>query len=45
MADRWSAVAPVDLVVAPDGPHGFTQFPGTLSARVNAHILSWVGKL
>lgn len=45
MADRWSAVAPVDLVVAPDGPHGFTQFPGPLSARVNAHILSWVGKL
>ncbi len=42
MADRWSAVAPVDLVVVPDGPHGFTQFPGPLSARVNAHILSWV---
>jgi acetyl esterase/lipase len=42
MAQRWRAVAPVELQVVPEAPHGFIHFPTPLAAPVLAHAQAWI---
>jgi acetyl esterase/lipase len=42
MAARWGAVAPVELQVVPEAPHGFIHFKTPLAGIVLAHVRRWV---
>jgi acetyl esterase/lipase len=42
MAARWQAVAPVELHVIPEAPHGFIHFPTPLAPIVLAYVQTWI---
>jgi acetyl esterase/lipase len=42
LARRWEKVAPVDLNLLPEAPHGFIHFPGLLGKAACAHTHAWI---
>ncbi|TWI70050.1 acetyl esterase/lipase [Pseudoduganella lurida] len=42
MAQRWRAVADVELHVLPEAPHGFLHFPTPLGRVVQLHTHAWI---
>jgi acetyl esterase/lipase len=42
MAQRWAAVAPCEMHLVPECPHGFIRFPTLLAARTVARSHAWL---
>jgi len=45
LAGRWAAVNDVELFVAPDLPHGFSNFPCTIVDRWNEQFDAWLARV
>ncbi|MDB5959843.1 MAG: alpha/beta hydrolase [Massilia sp.] len=45
LAARWAAVAPVELHVLPEAPHGFIRFPTAMAKLTQDWVHSWINAL
>ena len=45
LAEGWQeANGNAELVVVPDGAHGFNRFRGTVAAKTNAYVADWISE-
>lgn len=42
LAERWREVAPVELNVLPEAPHGIIHFPTRMGRAICAHAHAWI---
>ena len=42
MAQKWAAVAPVEMQLLPEAPHGFIRFPTRMAKLTQAAVHGWI---